>query len=166
MYKTKVLSTIKKAIILERKGNAFYQKLANDTEDNVKHFFQEMADEEYKHEVYLRELYETFDNRDAFDHDLVAKIRMNEFEKTIFSKELTDRISAVGFESAAIDAAITFEKNSIELYRDRAEETEDEVEKSLYEFLADWEESHLKDLEMLSEALQEKIWNDNKFFPY
>jgi rubrerythrin len=76
------------------------------------------------------------------------------------------KISAAGFEAAAIAAAIDMEKRAIEIYSKQAERTDDPNERELYQWLADWEKTHLKILNKLDEDLKEKIWFDNQFWPF
>ena len=84
----------------------------------------------------------------------------------VLDKTITKRISAAGFEAAAISAAIDMENKAIEVYSTRAKESTDSEEKELYQFLADWEKGHHKILNDLNEELKEKIWYDNQFWPF
>ena len=53
-----------------------------------------------------------------------------------------------------------------ELYSARAAECEEGSEKEFYQYLANWEGDHLKDLEEISVELKNKIWHDNKFWQF
>jgi rubrerythrin len=77
-----------------------------------------------------------------------------------------NEISAAGFESAAISAAIDFENRAIAVYQERANETVDPNEKEMYQMLADWERTHHSLLYKLNEDLKEQIWHDNNFWPF
>ena len=82
------------------------------------------------------------------------------------TEKLTDKISAAGFEAAAIASAIDMENRAIAAYTERAEHAEDEVERKFYQWLADWEKGHHKLLYKLDQDLKEKIWFDNNFWPF
>jgi rubrerythrin len=84
----------------------------------------------------------------------------------ILSQDLKDKINAAGFEATAITAAIGFEQKAAKLYGDRAETTTDLEEKKLYQWLSDWEQTHLKKLLTLQDDLNQRIWEDNSFWPF
>ena len=86
--------------------------------------------------------------------------------KLVLSEEIKMKISAAGFEAAAISAAIDMEKRAIEIYSSQAGIASDPYEKNLYSWLAEWERSHLKILNELDNELKERIWFDNKFWPF
>ena len=58
------------------------------------------------------------------------------------------------------------ESKSIEVYEQRANESDDPNEKELYQWLADWEKGHYQLLLDLNKQLTEKVWNDNNFWPF
>ena len=157
---------LKNAILLEKRGKAFYQKVADQAQSEaVKEFFKLMADEEVTHIKILSTQFKQYKSRKGFgrmdfkrtDHDRIAS--------SILTKDLKKEISAADFEAAAIGAAISMEKHAIELYSSRAAATADQQEKKLYQWLADWELEHLNVLMTIDKELKEKIWNDNSFWP-
>ncbi|MBN1971635.1 MAG: ferritin family protein [Candidatus Delongbacteria bacterium] len=167
MDESKTLITLKQGIILEKKGMEFFRKVASQVEDpKVKEFFNEMAEEEVVHYGFLTDLYNGFKSKGYFDSEITEKAKGMEVVDSVMDKEMINKIEAASFESAAIDAAIEFEKRAIELYSNRAKEADDANEKHFYEFLADWETNHLNDLEEIGKQLKEKIWHDNKFWAF
>ena len=58
------------------------------------------------------------------------------------------------------------ENKAIDLYSERAKTSTDSKEKSLFQWLADWEKGHLKILSELNQELMEEVWYDNKFWPF
>jgi rubrerythrin len=64
----------------------------------------------------------------------------------ILSDEIKNKLSAAGFEAAAISAAVDMEKKAIEVYSTQAEVSADPNEKKLFNWLSDWEKSHLKNI--------------------
>ena len=58
------------------------------------------------------------------------------------------------------------EERAVALYSERADAAEDPSERTLYQWLADWERSHLSFLAQLDKEVREAIWNDNQFWPF
>ncbi|MBT8351638.1 MAG: ferritin family protein [Deltaproteobacteria bacterium] len=167
MTESKSLEIIKHAILLERRGRAFYRKVSEQTEDSaVREFFEMMAGEENKHISVLSEQYNLLQKEGHFSS---AFSDISDTGATIteaLSNEIKEKISAASYESAAISAAIGFEENAVKLYSSRADETEDPEEKKIYTWLANWERQHSKMLVEIDKALVETIWMDNKFWPF
>jgi rubrerythrin len=161
------VSILKQAILLERRGKAFYAQVAGKSETPVvKEFFEMMAAEEDQHERILSEQYKAFQSRGKF---IPTTLSEDETEKTvskILTADLRDKITAAGFEAAAISAAMSMEERSIKIYSDQAQLTDDPQEKAVYQWLAGWESRHLDMLSRLDRELTEAIWNDNSFWPY
>ena len=164
MQEQKVLDILKSAILLEKRGHAFYSKVAASTKgEAVKKFFEHMAQEEVHHVELLARQYKSYQKSGAFlKEDLTAN---EEVVDAILTEKVKSEIEASSFEAAAISSAIDFEKRAVELYGKRALEAKDPQEKSLYEWLSKWEQTHLDDLVKLDEELQEKVWYDNNFWP-
>ena len=161
------VSILKQAILLERRGKAFYLQIAAGSETPaVKEFFEMMAAEEDQHEKLLSEQYRAFQNRGKF---IPASFPEDKTEKTasrILTADLKDKIAAAGFEAAAISAAMSMEERSIRIYADQAKRSGDPQEKAVYQWLAAWESRHLDLLSGLDREMTEAIWNDNSFWPY
>jgi rubrerythrin len=167
MGEDKTVKILKSAILLEKRGRAFYTTVAQQTDkDAVRRFFGQMADEEKSHIRELSEQYRVYCETKSFKSGTYGTEPAGAIASTVMSKELKDQISAAGFESAAISAAMAMEKNAITLYSQRAEEATDPNEKALYEWLADWEKTHLAFLVTVEREVTEKIWNDNNFWPF
>lgn len=167
MEKNTVLDILKTAILLEKRGKAFYETVAAKTDDEeVRKIFTIMAKEEQLHIEFLSQHFKTFENSGNFQKVGVKSKADESVADMILSKDIAKRISAAGFEAAAISAAIDMENKAIEVYSKRAAETENQVERELYDFLANWERSHHKILHELNEELKEKIWHDNQFWPF
>ena len=161
------LDILKNAILLERRGKAFYSEVANRTPyDAVKQFFNMMAAEEDKHIHILSDQFKSYQETKTFNSDHYDDTHTSNIASKILTKDLTDQISAAEFEAAAISAAMAMEKNAIRFYAERSEATIDHKEKALYRWLADWEHHHLSFLADIDKALTEKIWYDNKFWPF
>ena len=158
---------LKTAILLERRGKAFYTNVARQTESEaVREIFQMMADEEDAHIEFLSKQFSHYEQNKAFmKNEAVPQVDDTDAVE-ILTDKIKDEISAASFEAAAISAAIDFENRAVEVYSQRAEEAVDANEKELYQMLADWEKEHHHLLYKLNEDLKEKIWNDNSFWPF
>jgi rubrerythrin len=167
MSENKTIEILKNAILLEKRGQAFYGKVAEQAGGKaVKQFFEMMEDEEVKHVRILSEQFKAYQENNEFS----AGDFNNEHSGNIASKVLTDELkkelSAADYEAAAISAAMSLEEKAIELYSDRSAETDDPNEKALYRWLADWEKQHLSFLSDINKEITEQIWNDNNFWPF
>ncbi|PLX11054.1 MAG: rubrerythrin [Marinilabiliales bacterium] len=165
MNQTKTLEILKTAILLEKKGKAFYTHMAEQSkEQEVKQFFKLMADEEEEHIRFLSEQFSHYIKTNEFK--MVELPAEETTDEEILSEKLKEKLTAASFEAAAISAAIDFENRAIAVYQGRADQSLDPVEKAFYKWLADWEKGHHKLLLKLDEDLREKIWNDNNFWPF
>ena len=159
---------LKEAILLERRGKAFYATAARQTESEAaKKIFSMMAEEEDEHIEYLSRQFAHYQKTHKF---MENEEHVEDPEEEIAMKVLTDKIksqiTAASFEAAAISAAMDFESRAVQIYSERAEEAEDPYEKELYQMLADWEKGHHKWLHKINEDLKEQIWYDNNFWPF
>lgn len=161
------LDILKTAILLEKRGKSFYETVAGKTDDaDVKNIFSIMAKEEQLHIEFLSQHYLQYEKTEKFANVPIKSKADESVANMVLDKTITKRISAAGFEAAAISASIDMENKAIEVYSKRAAASTDPEEKALYEFLANWERGHHKILHELNEELKEKIWNDNQFWPF
>jgi rubrerythrin len=167
MESTKSLDILKQAILLEKRGKAFYSTVADQSKDeDVKKIFSMMAEEEDEHIKYLSEQFKNFKNTNKFQVNDLPKIEEDSTAEHILTEKIKQKISAASFEAAAIASAIDFENRAIEVYSERARNATDSEEIKFYIWLADWEKGHHKLLYELDKELKEKIWNDNSFWPF
>jgi rubrerythrin len=167
MSESKTVDILKTAILMEKRGYSLYRNVAEQTKiAAVANIFNLMAKEEQLHaEALGRQLAEYNKN------GVLASIHLpveesNAIINLILDKELKKKISAAGFEAAAISAAIDMENNAIRIYGERAVAATDPNEKALFQWLSDWEKGHHKLLQELDAELREEIWNDNNFWPF
>ena len=161
------IDILKEAILLERRGQAFYRKIASQADNvAVKEFFEMMAQEEAHHIEILETQFAAFAQDRQFK-DIRPKDEpgISEADR-IFSKSLKQQIAAADFEAAAISAAMLMEKRAIDLYSRQAQAAQDPNEAVLYRWLADWEQSHLSYLARLDKEIRETVWNDQQFWPF
>ncbi len=167
MSEDRATEILKNAILLEKRGYAFYSKVAQQARGQaVKKFFHLMAEEEVNHVKILSDQFKSYRSSKKFKPR--EAIEQPEFKTVaeILTKDLKRQIAAADYEAAAIAAAMSMEKNAIQVYSSRASETQDPDEKALYQWLAEWEEQHLNVLSNIDRELTEEIWHDNHFWPF
>ncbi len=166
MNKSNTLDILKKAFLLEQQGKNLYETardLAGD--EDVKTFFQELAQDEIEHMAILEKQLKAIMKTGNFISGDYKSGNTDATSSDILDNTLIDKINAASFESTAITAAVSFEEKAVKLYAQRAEESNDSEEKKIYSWLSAWESTHLKKLVAVQEALMEKVWNDNNFWP-
>jgi rubrerythrin len=160
----KAIEILKSAIMLERRGKAFYTQAAETAKSpEVKGIFQNMAKEEDLHIEQLSRQFAQYQKDQTF---LPVAKASDDVQKTVLNREMRGEIQAAGFEAAAISAAMAMEERAVKLYADRAEAATDANEKALYTWLAAWEREHVRLLEQIDRELTEKVWHDNNFWPF
>jgi rubrerythrin len=167
MIEDNATEILKNAILLEKRGQAFYSKVAEQAAGKaVKEFFEMMADEEVKHVKILSEQFKAYQDTSQFAPDEYNNDFSGSISAKVLTRKLKEEMSAADYEAAAISAAMAMEKNAIQLYSDRSAEANDPNEKALYRWLADWEKQHLHFLAEIDREITEQIWHDNSFWPF
>ena len=167
MSEDRAVEILKTAILLEKRGQAFYHKVAEQASGKaVKAFFEMMADEEVKHVKILTDQYKAYQQNQQFNPGDYSEDHSGDIASKVITADFKKEISAADYEAAAVSAAMSMEENAIKLYGDRAAEANDANEKALYKWLADWEAQHLHFLSEIDKDLREQIWHDNSFWPF
>jgi len=161
------LDILKQAILLESRGQAFYKKGAEQTDNKfVRKIFDIMAEEEKMHESFLASQYKAYQENGKFTDENLPNEKDDGIANMVLSDEMKNSIEAAGFEATAISAAIDMETKAIKVYADQAEKATDPNEKKLFSWLSDWEKTHHKLLFELDEDLKHRVWQDNSFWPF
>jgi rubrerythrin len=167
MADDKTTDILKKAILMEKRGWAFYDKVAQQASvEAVTRFFKMMAAEEENHIRILTEQFKAYQGNKKFNAGQFDEHQMSGIASQILSKEIKSEISAAEYEAAAISAAMSMEERAIKLYSDRAAAATDPNEKKLYNWLAKWETQHLNFLADIDREITEDIWYDQSFWPF
>jgi len=162
----KEIEILKKALLLEKQGRAFYQRVSKDSESRaVSSLFAVMAEEEGKHLEYLSKQFANFSAKGEF-LDLEPAEGDQTAVREILSADIRKQISAASYEAAAISAAIEMENRAVSVYSGRAESSTDPREQKLYNWLAQWETGHLKFLAEINDGLLEEVWYESSFWPF
>ncbi|MCI0514872.1 ferritin family protein, partial [candidate division KSB1 bacterium] len=144
MADNKPLEILKGALLLERKGRAFYEHAAQQIQEPmVKKVFEMMAKEEKSHVEILTRQYTNL-VRDGKLREIHYDTQPLEILGKILTAEVKNEISAAGFEAAAVSAAIGMEDRAVRYYSEQVGKAVDTIEKELFTWLANWEKGHLK----------------------
>jgi rubrerythrin len=158
---------LKEAILLERRGKAFYAMAARQTESEAaRKIFEMMAAEEDEHINFLSRQFAYYEKNKSFMKIDEAADTDESTVMAILSEEIKSQVNAAGYEAAAISAAMDFETRAVQIYSDRAVSATDKNEQEMYQMLADWEKGHHFWLHKINEDLKEQIWYDNNFWPF
>ena len=167
MTEDQTIEILKNAILLEKRGQAFYRKVAQQASgDAVREFFDMMADEEVKHSKILADQFKSYQENKKFEPGELSDEHFGEIASKVLTRALKEEIAAADYEAAAISAAMSMEEKAIKLYSARAEQARDPHEKGLYDWLARWERQHLKFLSEVDKEIKDGIWNDASFWPF
>mgnify|MGYP000302500966 CR=1 FL=1 len=162
----KTTDILKSAILMEKRGQAFYQKVAQQASaEAVKRFFETMAAEEENHIRILSEQFKAYQANKQFNVGQFDDQHEHGIDSQVLSKKIKSEISAADYEAAAVSAAMSMEESAIKLYSGRAAAATDPNEKALYNWLAKWETQHLNFLADIDRELKEEIWYDQNFWP-
>lgn len=166
MTRDTTLDILKQALLLERRGRAFYEKVAEQTSrPAVREFFSLLANEEDTHIEVLSQQFRAVQKQGAFGAGRPDHAPSPALASAVLSERVRGEIAAADFEAAAIAAALSMERNAVRIYTERARDASDPDEQALYRWLAAWETEHLEFLARIDRELVEAIWNDNHFWP-
>jgi rubrerythrin len=166
MAEKKEIEALKTALLLEKRGRAFYQRVAQDTESQaVRGLFGLLAEEEQKHLELLSRQFANYSATGTF-LEQEPEGGTESAVREILSSDIRREISAAGYEAAAVSAAIEMENRAVAVYSGRAQASDEPSEKRLYEWLAQWEKGHLKFLAEINAELLEEVWYENSFWPF
>jgi rubrerythrin len=142
------MNSIEFAINMELDNKRYYMQLAEKTEDSgLRTIFHTLAEEESIHARILKSKSETLPYELIDTNSEIKNIFMEIGSYKNLIKQIPDAIDVYAF-------ALENEKKSIELYRGILQDTADEKEKKIYEFLIEQEIDHHKVLEQLLEMVK------------
>ena len=132
MEEKSTLDILKQAILLERRGKAFYENIAEKAEKKaVQDVFDMLAKEEQKHIQTLSEQFKAYrKDKNFLSGDLYEK-DTSSVVSSVLTREIKEKISAAGFEAAAISAGIAMEERAIQLYAKSAQTESESKAKAL-----------------------------------
>ena len=100
MSEDKTTDILKSAILMEKRGQAFYEKVAQQTSGTVvKRFFEMMADEEKNHIRILSTQFKAYQENKQFDSTQFDGPHESDIAAQVISKEIKSEISGwIGME--------------------------------------------------------------------
>lgn len=156
---------MKGAILLEYKGKALYESVNQaSAAPEVKELFALLAEEEAHHITILKGQYGRLLRGESVETAELERTHPQTAER-VLSREIVDRVSGAGYEAAVVSAALDFEKKAVDYYSKQASAASVAAEKELFQWLAEWEKTHLEILGKIDNELRERIWFDNSFWP-
>jgi len=163
--KDKVLDIVKGAILLEHRGKALYESVAQKTDvESVKELFAMLADEEGKHVAILNKQYARVSKGEDFDSTGLEAVKGTTAD-AVLSGKIVKGVSGAGYEAAVIAAALEFEKNAVKYYSEHETTAASQEEKKFFNWLVKWETDHMTMLAQIDNQIKEDIWYDNNFWP-
>ncbi|MBW6515010.1 MAG: hypothetical protein K0B81_00150 [Candidatus Cloacimonetes bacterium] len=165
MEKVELLEAIKKGIMAERDSIELYQKALNSAEDEeVRSFFQERVEEEKQHYNYLVNYSHDIEQ----DKDLVDYTQdlPDPDPAKIFSDSFLKRIGEKQTLFSAISTAVLLEKDSLQHYKNLAQDAEQPELKSFFSRMGHWETQHYIDVLNIQKEAERYYWELNEFEPF
>lgn len=157
---------LKGALLLEKRGKALYEASAQGTQSKaVQEVFLTLAQEEERHIQILSKAFAGLMRTGNLDMGSPPVDRPTDASGGVLTDALRAEISAASYEAAALYASMALEERAVAFYADAERESSGEA-KALYGWLARWERSHLDLLTALDQELRQKVWNDQKFWPF
>ncbi|MEW6697362.1 MAG: ferritin family protein [Bacillota bacterium] len=159
------LQAIKTAILNEHEGYRFYQLAAEKgASPEVRNVFLYLAQEEKKHEDFLRKLYGAVEKNQLDGVMEEAQLCRPLESPHVFSPEhiKNEETSLI---VSALAMAVKMEKDSAEFYREAAAKTDMETVRQIFLQLADWENQHLDALNNTYDFAREEWWAQQGFSP-
>lgn len=163
--KENTLDIIKGALLIEYRGKALYEQVAQKTENAaVKELFQMLVNEEVKHVEILSQQYKLVSAGGDFNATGLEKIKNPSIDQ-ILTKQVVKEIKGAGYEAAVIDSALELEKKAVAYYGEKEAAASTDDEKKLFNWLVKWEKEHMIMLGQISNEIREQVWYDNNFWP-
>jgi len=165
MGDTRALEAIKGAILLEHRGRNLYQHFVRTVRnDAVRDIFETMVAEERHHLDILGEHFKSL-MKDGTLANIPLDAKPVDAADEVVSKNISQKISAASDEASAISAAMALEQNAVDFYSKSAHSAQSDTERELFNWLANWEKTHLQLLAEIDRELTEQVWGDNSFWP-
>ena len=141
------MNSIEFAINMEMDSKRYYLEQAEKTDDSgLKSIFHTLAEEESIHARILKNKAETlpYELIDTYAEIKKIFVEIGNYKNII--KQLPDALDAYNL-------ALQNEKKSLDLYKEMLQETTDDKDKKIFEFLIEQENDHYKVIEQLLELV-------------
>jgi rubrerythrin len=162
-----VLEAVKTAIITELRGLEIYKAAAEKAEDPAaKQMFLSLAEDEEAHKNFLEKNFESLLKDGTWSVPATPE-NLNPLDHSeVITPDFLQRVKGGAFEMGVVAAGVTLEKTAIDYYNEAAKTCPDEESAKVFEFLATWEEDHLKSLQELESRMKDQFFADQGFAPF
>lgn len=162
----RLLKPIKQAIMLEIHGIRFYEVAAERCSNKTsREIFSALAKDEMRHRSELERQFRSILKRGRWSTPRPLHHRDLRFKDPVIDASLKKDVEGAWFDSAALHIGVLLERRAARFYRRQAETAEDSGLKSLFQWLAEWEQGHMNRLLALERTFREEIWNSAGFWP-
>nr|WP_312579899.1 ferritin family protein [Sedimentibacter sp.] len=165
MYKDE-LAIISQAILNEVEGREFYlMASAQSASKGTKEAFLELADEERKHEEYLKKLWNELSGESEFNIESILEsgIEIPSPEIYNWGKVDKDNISST---MSVFSIGMQMEQESVAFYENVKSKVSSRASKELFDLLIKWENVHLTQFNEQYKLLKEEWWSYQDFAPF
>lgn len=160
----KELEVIKEAILNENEGYQVYTMAAEKIDDqNISKSFLKLADEELKHIEWLKDLYNSLEGKKEIEFS-IEEISAPD-KPRLFKMEKIDK-EKLSFALSVFGIGVKMEKETIDYYKDAANNTNSKEAKELYKKIIGWEYQHLNFFQEQYDMLRENWWSEQSFEPF
>ncbi len=167
MEKEMAISYLKSAMKAELDGINIYQTAAEKTTDQeVKTWFIERANEEKQHFNYLLQYFNEINDKPGMDMEELKIELKDEPQSIMFSPNFLKRVGEKQILFSAISTSVLLEKNAIDFYTKCAELINTTALHKLFVYLAEWEKKHYEVLLEIQKESETFYWEQNQFSPF
>ncbi len=161
-----LLRPIKQAIMLEIHGIRFYEVAAQRCSNEAsREMFSALAKDETRHRSELERQFRSMLKRGRWSAPRPLQQRDLRFKDPVIDASLKREVEGAWFDSAALHIGVLLERRAAGFYRRQAEAAKDSALRSLFQWLAEWEQGHMRRLLALERTVKEEIWNNAGFWP-
>lgn len=162
----RMLRPIKQAIMLEIHGIRFYEVAAQRCSNKTsREMFSALAKDEMRHRSELERQFRSILKRGRWSAPPALRHRDLRFKDPVIDASLKKDVEGAWFDSAALHIGVLLERRAVVFYKRQAERAKDSGMKSLFQWLAEWEQGHMNRLLALERTVKEEIWNSAGFWP-
>jgi rubrerythrin len=155
-----IAAVLRKAFQVEVDGFTFYSMVAERADKPaVQQLFERLARDETEHQAYIKAVMRRYEDLgvgsfrfDRRDPDL------GEYSSKLFTEEFKGQVQGDILETGALSIGIQLESNAVAFFSAAARAASEPQISGFYQFLADWEGSHLRTLEKLYDSIRVDPW--------
>jgi rubrerythrin len=162
---TSAIDAVKTAILTEMQGYELYKGAAERTADpEARRMFLLLAKEEEGHNQMLYEQFQSLMKEKKWAPPMTLA-HGEGFEDLVADENWRKSLRFGTMELSVVALGASLEAKAIAFYRNAAETTPDPEGRKVFQWLVDWEGSHLKWMEWLEEDLKQRYWAEQGFSP-